>query len=559
MTDSTAQAGSTIEARRGGHSRLYPFVILVLILGVVAGIRIRLLSAPLERDEGEYAYGGQLLLQGSPLYLNLYTMKWPGTHAAYAMIMAVFGQTPSGIHAGLLLVNLATSILVFVLGRRMGGNWMGIGAAATQAFLSTNPMLLGLAGHATHFVALAAVAGLCLIVGIDESTSSKRIFFAGVLMGIAALMKQSGAVFGIFAAGWIAWRAWTSQNRKMSYLPRQLGLLGLGGLLPLLVVGLDIQASGGFSAFWLWTVKYARAYAAERGFRDGLGDLASTLRWAFLGSSGFWILACLGVVVCCVQRRWRPFRVFLIALLLCSFAGVCPGWYFRQHYFLLMVPAVSLFAGAALQAAQEWALKVWRPEVAARAIGLGLAGIAAWTCFQSRGIFFQRKPDEVWRSEFTPNLFAEAIPVAEFIRRHSNPGRRIAVLGSEPELFFYSHRLSATGHIYMYPLMEPQPYAAEMQRDMIREIELNRPDYVVLVQDPYSWLRQADSPTQIFEWLDRYGRAHLRLTAWVEKLSSGQTAFHWSAPEGAVRTESTCWLAVYQDIGDPGTPAPTAR
>ena len=35
---------------------------------LVVAIRIRLLGIPLERDEGEYAYAGQLILQGVPPY-----------------------------------------------------------------------------------------------------------------------------------------------------------------------------------------------------------------------------------------------------------------------------------------------------------------------------------------------------------------------------------------------------------------------------------------------------------------------------------------------------------
>ena len=249
-----------------------------------------------------------------------------------------------------------------------------------------------------------------------------------------------------------------------------------------------------------------------------------------------------------------------MGLLFFSFLGVCPGWYFRQHYFLLILPAVSLFAGAAVEAVYEALLKAFRRHTVAPAICLGLVAMTCWACFQSRAIFFQRKPAEVWRSEFTPNLFAEAIPVGEFLRAHTPAGGRVAVLGSEPELFFYSRRLSATGNIYMYPLMEPQPYAEEMQRNMIREIEARNLDCVVLVQDSYSWLRQADSPTLIFQWLDRYGPGHLRLTAWVEKLANGQAAYHWSPPEGAVRTESSCWLAIYRTVSNAerSTPAPAA-
>jgi len=40
----------------------------VIVLGLVIAIRIRLLGIPLERDEGEYAYAGQLMLQGIPPY-----------------------------------------------------------------------------------------------------------------------------------------------------------------------------------------------------------------------------------------------------------------------------------------------------------------------------------------------------------------------------------------------------------------------------------------------------------------------------------------------------------
>ena len=52
-------------------------VLAVIVLGLVIVIRIRLLGIPLERDEGEYAYAGQLLLQGIPPYKLAYNMKFP--------------------------------------------------------------------------------------------------------------------------------------------------------------------------------------------------------------------------------------------------------------------------------------------------------------------------------------------------------------------------------------------------------------------------------------------------------------------------------------------------
>jgi hypothetical protein len=71
---------------------------MVAMLAVVAAVRLRLLNFPLERDEGEYAHAGQLMRQGIPPCQLAYNMKFPGTYAACAVIMALFGQTPAGIH-----------------------------------------------------------------------------------------------------------------------------------------------------------------------------------------------------------------------------------------------------------------------------------------------------------------------------------------------------------------------------------------------------------------------------------------------------------------------------
>ena len=79
-------------------------------------LRVHLIDTPLERDEGEYAYAGQLMLQGIPPYKLACNMKLPGTYAAYAAIMAAFGQTITAIHAGLLLVNAGAIVLIYLLG-----------------------------------------------------------------------------------------------------------------------------------------------------------------------------------------------------------------------------------------------------------------------------------------------------------------------------------------------------------------------------------------------------------------------------------------------------------
>jgi len=105
---------------------------------------------------------------------------------------------------------------------------------------------------------------------------------------------------------------------------------------------------------------------------------------------------------------------------------------------------------------------------------------------------------------YVSNTFPEAVDVARFIRDHTSPDVRIAVLGSEPEIYFYAHRHSATGYIYTYGLMEEQPYAATMQREMIAEIERSRPEYLVYVDNSRSWGTRPGSKLLIFSWAKNY-------------------------------------------------------
>ena len=78
-------------------------------------------------------------------------MKLPGTYAAYALIMALFGQTVEGIHLGLLLINLSTMLLVFVLTRRLFDDFAGVVACAAYGVLCLSPGVNGTSAHATHF------------------------------------------------------------------------------------------------------------------------------------------------------------------------------------------------------------------------------------------------------------------------------------------------------------------------------------------------------------------------------------------------------------------------
>lgn len=476
---------------------------MVAVLVVIAMVRLRLLNFSLERDEGEYAYAGQLMLQGIPPYDLAYNMKFPGTYAMYALIMALFGETPAGIHFGLTILTTLTALMLYWLGKRILDPTAGMVAATSYAVLAANTALFGLAGHATHFAAFFATAGLCLMWKARQTARWQMAGAAGLMCGMAMLMKQHAAIIGVWASGVFAWE-YLCKNRDTG--TRSLwrpAAFAAGVALPLGLCCLALWCAGVFQQYWFWTVDYARQYVSI----VPLSDIGSQFWWSIrsMASEDFllWLPCLAGLGMIWFDDRLRQTRRWLLGFSLASILTTVPGFYFRTHYFLLTLPALGLLAGCAVSGACQW----WRRKAGATRFSQWPTGIYALLV-----VFTILKTSDAWfvfaaqgaHALYGAELFPEAEKAAAFIRKYSKPEAQIAVLGSEPEIYFLSRRHSATGYIYTYPLMEPQPFASSMQREMIREIETNSPEFVVFVSQYLSWHLEKGSDMTIFKWWDDY-------------------------------------------------------
>jgi hypothetical protein len=514
---------------------------------VVALARLRLIGIPFERDEGEYAYMGQLMLQGVPPYLCAYTMKLPGTHAAYAAIMALFGQSVGGVHLGLLIANGATTVLVFLSARRLLTPLAALTAAAVFAISSTMPSVLGLAAHATHFVTLAAMLGvLLLLLALDRGTL--LLFLAsGAAFGLAVLMKQAGVFFGIFGGLWLLYSGIRRQPVDRPLLIRRAGAFTAGAVAPIVATAIALQLAGVGDAFRLWTVAYAREYAGLLSPGEGWQMFLMSFPRVVAGAPLVWALALAGLVTLFASRSARPQAAFIGGFALFSALAVCPGFYFREHYFIVLLPAIGLLAGVAARALEARLRRSAATPLRLAAATLALAAIAVGhTLAVNRSLLFERSPEEACRELYGSNPFPESLHIAEYIRENSSPDARVAVIGSEPQIYFYSGRRSAAGHIYTYPLMEEQSRASSMQRDMIREIERSEPELVVYVNNAASWLARPDSDRHIFVWFHAYRTEHLELVGFIEMIDATNTLYSWGEEARSVRPRTPNWLTVYR-------------
>jgi hypothetical protein len=516
------------------------WMLLGIALAAMLFIRIRLLEIPLERDEGEYAYSGQLMLQGVPPYQLAYNMKLPGTYAAYAVLMAIFGQTTAGIHLGLLVVNAATVALIFAIAKRLLGLSAAVAASASYAVLSFSPALLGFAGHATHFVVLPVLGAVLLLLRGDRP-GNVAVLGAGVLLGVGVLMKQPGVFFVPFGAALLASRD-RERDAGWREILLRIALLFVGAALPMLLTALLLWWAGVFEKFWFWTVVYAREYGSVLSLSQGAEVFARAIKPLVRPAFALWALGAAGAVACLVSKKLRASAPVLIGLLIFGALATTPGLYFRQHYFIVALPAVCLLIGAAVawaDGAGRRALAFAAPVVFAAALGSAV--------YAERVFFFTLDPIAASRSIYGTNPFPESERIGAFLRERSNPEDRILIMGSEPQIFFHAQRRSATGYIYIYSLMEPQPLAAQMHREMIAEAEAANPKFLVLVAVNASWLASPRSEKLVYEWMSDQLARNFRLVGFADIISNERTEYHLPATPGTQPT-SPVSVMIYERI-----------
>jgi hypothetical protein len=106
--------------------------------------------------------------------------------------------------------------------------------------------------------------------------------------------------------------------------------------------------------------------------------------------------------------------------------------------------------------------------------------------------------------------------LADFLKKNTTENDKIAILGSEPQIFFYAGRKSASGYIYTYNLMEVHPYSLKMQKEMVSEVEAAKPKYLLFVNIAFSWLSRPDSEKYIFDWYGKYINEHYRMVGLMD-------------------------------------------
>ena len=393
---------------------------------------------------------GQLILAGEVPYVAAHNMKLPGSTTATRRSSCLRGdgrrhpRRPDRRERGRDPARRCSRAP-----RRRGA---ALTAAAAYAVLSLGSRWPGSAPTpSTSRRADArgrAAAGAPDDAGRERRASLGRAL-AGLFLGV--LMKQPGVrAFGAFGA------AARGARRRAGATARGAGVYAIGAVVPYASTCLALLAAGAFEPFWFWTVTYLRDYGPWSTPRSGSAAVAAAGAMTH-ASLPLWVLAAVGLTARLGRRGSRRPRVRVVAFVAACAAPSCRGSTFAITIPPRVARAALLVAGrggggrARASPARSRAAAS-RGAVAARARSRRARPRARLPVAALAG---RERAGDVRREPVPRGRRDRALG-----RRHTAPADRVAVIGSEPQIYFYARRRAATSFMYIYPLMEPQPFAA---------------------------------------------------------------------------------------------------
>ncbi len=262
----------------------------------------------------------------------------------------VFGLGDAGLRAFSALCSTLTIPVVWMIGRRLISNRVGLVAALLTA---VNPLLFWYAQEARSYSLLLLLSALSLLALVRalESPSPKRVLIWGLASALALAAHYYAAVVIVPEAAWLG----VTLHRQARLTPRRVAL----GIVPVLAVGvalmpLAIRQNDG-RASYIATQGGSLPYRVAQLFKEDIIGMGQPMK-ALLGVVGcLLVLVGLGLLVRRSQRSERSACRLLFAV---GAGGVVLGIliaavgtdYFNTRNLIPTWPALFLLVAAGLGA-----------------------------------------------------------------------------------------------------------------------------------------------------------------------------------------------------------------
>ena len=411
--------------------RLFAFGIVLLTVA----IRLPSLLHPLPIDDEEtYSLVANEIVDGGRVYADAVERKPPLLFWTYATVFEAAGEYNwKALHVVALIWTLGTMAGLYFIGKRLFNPFTGLVAALLYSVFQPWATYLNLAFNGEMLMNLPLVWAWAIAFGRSRSRVRPELLAAGALLGAAFLLKQPAAIAAVPIGIYLllsSYRASRGLTRTDSIVHATLLTVGFFGALGLAAAALWKQGTLAEAFYWTFTnhsiphVFWKKGILITLAFAGACLPLLLGAATAYRDRDGIWAGHS--------AERWA-----LLGLLAASALGAAAGARFYPHYYIQLIPPLTLLAAAhyaPLWSGQSRPLHWWqRPTLTY--VWLSLT-VVAFSIADWRELAGHRERSET----------------GQYLLEHSDPKDRIFVWGQTPGIYLDAHRRPASRFVVTFPL-----------------------------------------------------------------------------------------------------------
>lgn len=459
------------------------------ILAVFILLRLPLFWTPvIDMDEAIYSLFTKVWFSGGLPYIDCVETKPLGIYFIYGVIFELFGYyNMLAVHVFTVLWMFLTSIVLYLITKRFSGVRAGLIAALFYAVFTTTYTPKIIASVIEPIMLLPVALQMFFWMKYEEQERDIYAFLSGVAFSTAIVLKYTAGIYFVMMLIYIF--AFQPKAKIKSFM-----LFCIGSVVLPMIMAAYLYKKDVFDAFMFWTVSGSFDYISGGAASIDITKQIITRALPFIaGTAILWIFTVARLkalysschcerseAIPMIQLRKKEWLIWL--WLVMSFAPVIAGKRFYGHYFLMLVPPLSVLA--ALQMDKWWSVskRTWLKYVA-----VGFIVLAGVGCLVPRFMM-----DKIYTKlgEDNPKDYA---PVADYIKAHTENSDKIAVWGFAPLIYTRSERLPAF-RFFWSDLMAGRVPAARQENGLamqdspgtklawkmfFEDIEKNKPVYFI--------------------------------------------------------------------------------
>ena len=420
----------------------YKWACLLILLTVFLRLPAIVHPKPID-DEGGYSVIANELLHGKSLYIDVVERKPPMLFWIYEAIFFVVGPY-NWVPFHLISVAwiLLTMLGLYAIGKELFDSGVGLTAALFYSIATTPSQSQTLALNGEVMMNLPIV--WALFIAFRQRTSRYRweLAASGILLCCAFLIKQPAAVAAVPVGIYLLLPSYRAKH-NLTFIQSiaQASILTISYFVTLGIAALVLYHQGILGETYYWIIKDHDLY---HGPTDPIfWQIAISRTLEFTAAWHPLLIVCvLSLRECCQRgaRYWESLRTELNALLVLlalSAIGVSASGRFYSHYYIQLLPALTLLGAPAMAAIwtgkRSYQCFLLRPRTLKVLLGftaIVFLGINTYYLWQ------QRPEDELVR----------------YVRQHSKPTDKVFFWGRLDNLYAEANRRPASRYIHYYPL-----------------------------------------------------------------------------------------------------------